>query len=118
MENRPIIETIDANAHNTPVEKFQNLVIRPIIKMKSDHIKKFVGDSLSLQKSSFTDLNQDKKIEFLNAQFNNNNSFKQYIIGIVVGNFSLLELEDYLEYKKELNKRIVQIIKERTISQL
>lgn len=118
MSKRPIIRTIDQNAAVSQEERFQNEIVRPIIKQKSNEIQFFVFKSLNLFTERFTDLSAEKKVHFIRSQFKSNQSFRNRVIGIVLGHFSEVELEQYFHKEKEINKRIIQIIEERTITQL
>jgi hypothetical protein len=99
-------------------EAFQNETIRPIVKTQSALLKRFVISQLEFMKVNFEQLNELKKKQSLAALILKNQQFKREIIGIIIGQFSLDEFEIYLTMRKEINRRITQIIHNRMIDQL
>jgi hypothetical protein len=99
-------------------ELFQNEVVRPIIKTQSDLIKHHVLHQLELMKVNFSALNSLKKEKQLTSLIQQNQQFKRELIGIVIGQFEKDELSKYYVFQKEINRRIVQIIRNRMVDQL
>ncbi len=99
-------------------EQFQNEVIRPIIKTQSYLIKLHVLNQIKSMKVVFSELNQLKKEKQLRSLMQNNQQFKREVIGIVIGQFDLKEINLYFTMQKEINRRIVQIVANRMVDQL
>lgn len=99
-------------------ELFQNEVVRPIIKTQSDLIKQHVLHQFELMKVKFSALNQLKKEKQLTSLIQQNQQFKRELIGIVIGQYDVDELSRYYTFQKEINRRIVQIIRNRMVDQL
>lgn len=108
-----ILEGIHSDA-----EFFQNEVLRPVIKMQSDLLVTRLHTALATMKVDFTLLTPFKKKELLTHLFQKDQSFKREIIGMVIGQFTLQEYQQYVPLQKELNRRIVQIVLNRCIDQL
>lgn len=109
---RPRIETSDTST-TTPIEQFQNSVLRPVIKFQHDWFVTW-GNSLPNWKMicSFS----GKKEDFLarvSDYFSKQQDKKGIIIGAVVGLMSSEELAFYFDHEKELNKRIIQMVVQR-----
>jgi len=99
-------------------EAFQNKTVRPIVKTQSELLKRFVLSQLEFMKVDFDQLNALKKKQSLAALILKNQQFKREIIGIIIGQFSLDEFAIYLTMRKEVNRRITQIIHNRMVDQL
>ncbi|PQJ78050.1 glyoxalase [Polaribacter porphyrae] len=108
-KNRPTLENL-INANTTEVEIFQNSVLRPIIKMQHDLIIAFFESYLKKRKIVFTSLSEEKKKNIIKSSMEKDISFKNKIIGSVLGHFSMDEYQNYTQNSSEFNRRIKQII--------
>ncbi|MFY0629504.1 MAG: glyoxalase [Flavobacteriaceae bacterium] len=102
----------------TEIESFQNNVLRPIIKMQHD-----------LLIASFKKLSEKRKIDFpqLNTQAIETHiknscmrdaSYKNFILGMIIGHFTEKEYNQYALSSSEYNKRIIQMIKGRLLDSI
>ena len=101
------------NKNTTDVEKFQNEVLRPIIKMQHHLLIAFFENYLQKRKIDFKVLSEEKKKLKINSIFEKDINFKNLILGIVAGHFSVDEYLSYKQRSSEFNKRILQIIIQR-----
>lgn len=101
-----------------PPEVFQNGVLRPIIKMQSDLLMAHIQARIASMKIDWTRLKLLQKREALNTLFTKDQGFKNEIVGMVIGHFSLEEYQEYKSMQKELNRRITQIVLNRSIDKL
>ena len=118
---RPIIESIIFNNKSTEVESFQNLSLRPIIKLQHAILIAFFKKHLISRKTSFKNLSAEKSFLFIENSLTKDNRLKNRLIGMIIGLFTLDEFEVYLENSSEYNKRILNILKTRykdSLSQL
>lgn len=102
----------------TREEDFQNKILRPIIKMQSDLLIAHLHNQLKTSKIHLDQLPDLKKEAALTDLFTKNQSFKREIIGMVIGDFTLVEYEIYLGCTKEINRRISQIVLNRSLDTL
>ena len=116
MKNRPQIKTIKNTNTTSETELFQNYTLRPIIKQQSDLLRSFLDITIQQNNVNFPQLSLNKQQEYIETLFLKNLSFKNRLIGIVIGNFSKEEFYQYSKNEKELNKRVLQIIKNRMLS--
>lgn len=116
IELRPIISTIIKNDSQSLEEKFQNEILRPILKLQNDLIFCFFKTYLEEKKIKFNQFPRLKKIEKIEKIFNTDSSFKAELRGFIIGMLTSFEYKQYVESKKELNKRISTMAKERIIS--
>ena len=113
---RPVIEHIGTPDNKSPEEKFQNLTLRPIIKLQHELLVSFFENYLRRKKIDFTGVGSVKQEELVSKIFRNDNMFKAELRGLIIGLFSQDEFVMYLEIASETNKRMYNMIKERLLS--
>lgn len=101
------------NKNTTEVEKFQNEVLRPIIKMQHHLLISFFENYIKKRKIDFTSLSEEKKKNKIKSVFDKDINFKNLILGLIVGHFSVNEYLYYTQNSSEFNKRVLQIIIQR-----
>ena len=101
------------NKDTTDVEKFQNEVLRPIIKMQHHLLIVFFENYLQKRKIDFKALSEEKKKIKIKSIFEKDIHVKNLILGIVIGHFSVDEYLFYSQSSAEFNKRILQIVIQR-----
>ena len=113
---RPIIKSISATENQSQEERFQNEVLRPIIKLQHDLLLLFFQHHTLKKKVSFADLNAVKKKALIAEVFKNDSQFKIELRGLIIGHFTTEEFLLYQEIRMDSNKRIVSMIEERILS--
>ena len=113
---RPIIKNISNIENKSQQERFQNEVLRPIIKLQHDLIVVFFENHTLQKKLIFSDLNAVKKSELIVSVFNKDSQFKIELRGLIIGLFTVEEFTIYQNMSSEINKRIYTMIKERLLS--
>lgn len=113
---RPIIKSISATENQSQEERFQNEVLRPIIKLQHDLLLLFFQHHTLKKKVSFADLNAVKKKALIAEIFKNDSQFKIELRGLIIGHFTTEEFLLYQEIRMDSNKRIVSMIEERILS--
>lgn len=119
MRNEPLLLslrptlTLPDNENTSPIEKFQNATLRPILKLQNDLLIAIVNDATHFDQIkhhvSSADEYKSEVITFLKQQ----SALKNQIIGLIVGHFTMGEYDDYSTNRNELNKRILQMAGER-----
>ena len=115
---RPTIKGIGSIEYITEEEKFQNLTLRPIIKLQHLLIIAFFQHHIEKKKINFSELNQHRKVELITNIFNNDSRFKTELRGLIIGLFTEGEYETYTTIAADANKRINGMIKERLLNTL
>ena len=111
---RPVLKNL-INSNTSNIERFQNEVIRPIIKMQNNLLVVFFEDYLKNRKIEFYILKYEDQENKINTILTKDINFKNILLGSIVGHFDDNEIKVYLKYTSELNKRIIQIIKQRLL---
>ena len=99
-------------------ELFQNMVLRPVIKMQHDLLIMRVKSHFSSKRVLFNVMDNKKRTEVLIKAFQSDHSLKKEIQGIITGQLSIVEFQQYLKSERSLNKRIIQMVRNRMIDSL
>lgn len=111
-KERPILSDL-VNSGTSEMEKFQNEVIRPVIKMQHDLLIASFQNYLQKRKIDFSSLNDQKKRSKISSIFKTDNNYKNLVLGFILGQFSMEEFSFYSGNPSEINRRILQIVTQR-----
>lgn len=99
-------------------EAFQNITLRPILKLQNDlFIQVFINYAVK-QKSAFFILSPDKKMNYIENVIHKDIKFRNLLKGMIIGFFTVNEFQDYIKNSSNLNKRMMNLLIERLKSQL
>lgn len=115
---RPIIPTIGSQENASKEERFQNEILRPIIKMQHDIILTYFENYLIKMKVNLDGVSGFKKKEIVTNAFGKNQQLKMELRGIILGQLTLKEFRTYTEMTDSINKRIGNMLKERILSSI
>jgi len=118
MENpkkqlRPEILSIIKTENFSALEKFQNEILRPIIKLQHDLILTRFEHYLKQNKINIIELNKIQKTDLMNKLFKSDTRLKNDFRGLIIGLFTLEEYKEYLTISSQLNKRINNMIRQK-----
>lgn len=112
---RPILDDV-LQQNTNPIETFQNTVLRPILKQKAEVLSNVLENQLFKIKFDFKNHNNKQIRSKIKSIFDNDHRFKQFLIGFVIGNFTITEFDFYISNQSELNKRILSLLLQRLLS--
>ena len=112
---RPDFMTTTINDGMSADERFQNLVLRPIIKLQRELLIEVFKNYVAKHKNVFYDLSLEKRIDYIENAIHKDMKFRNSLKGMVIGQFTVEEYEQYIENSSALNKRMMNIVKERLI---
>jgi hypothetical protein len=99
-------------------EAFQNITLRPILKLQNDlFIAVFINYAVK-QKNVFFTLSPDKKMNYIENSIHRDIKFRNLLKGMIIGFFTVNEFHDYVKNSSNLNKRMMNLLIERLKSQL
>lgn len=113
---RPDYMTTTINDGMSAEERFQNLVLRPIIKLQNNLFIEVFKNYVSKHKNVFYDLSLKKRIDYIENTIHKDMKFRNSIKGTVIGMFTIDEYQLYIQNSSALNKRMMNIVKERLIN--
>jgi hypothetical protein len=99
-------------------ELFQNMVLRPIIKMQHALLILRVRSYFSGKKVPFQTMDVKKRAQAVEQAFSGDPLLKKELQGMVLGQLSADEFKSYLKNEKAYNKRIVQMLRNRMLDSL
>ncbi|GGK29428.1 hypothetical protein GCM10007962_24590 [Yeosuana aromativorans] len=115
---RPEISTTTINDTMSSDERFQNMVIRPIVKLQNDLLIEVFKNYINKYKGSFYELSVEKRIHFIENAIQKDIKFRNSLKGILIGLFTVSEYKIYIQNSSALNKRMMNIVKDRLISNI
>ena len=110
---RPEISSIIKTENFSAEEKFQNEILRPIIKLQHDLILSYFEHYLKQNKVKMNELNNTQKKDLTLKLFKADTRLKTELRGLITGLFTLEEFKEYLSLSSQLNKRINNMIQQR-----
>lgn len=115
---RPEVPNAKVDQSTLSLESFQNSTLRPIAKFQNDLMLLVFENYIKRYKNVFHNLGNEEKLKYIENTVKKDSKFKNLIRGIFMGHFSRDEYQFYHENSSEVNKRIINLTKERLQSQL
>jgi len=115
---RPIIAKALVYDNMSKDERFQNTTLRPIIKMQNELFIGVFKNYIKKRKNVFYELSLAKQLQYIENAINKDMKFRNSLKGMVIGQFTSEEYETYVTNSSALNKRMMNIVKERLVSNI
>lgn len=115
---RPEIPSAKVSENMSLNEQFQNKTLRPIAKLQNDLLLAVFRNYIKKHKNKFYELKLEQRHIYIENAIQKDVKFRNSLKGIIIGQFTLAEFEDYIKNSSSLNKRMMNIVKERLQSQL
>lgn len=112
---RPEIISAKIKENMSAEEHFQNLVLRPIIKFQNELIIEVFKNYVVKYKSVFYDLSLQKRQDYIENLVQKDMKFRNSVKGMIIGLFTVEEYLIYIENSSALNRRMMNMIKERLL---
>ena len=115
---RPKVNSNKSISYKNDIEKFQNIVLRPILKFQNDLLVELFIFEFEKTKTKFDLINNEQKIKLIINNLKYNNKLKQILLGTIIGMFSNKNITFYKTNYSKINKRIFSMLNDRLIDQL
>ena len=115
---RPELRKGKIEAEATSDEYFQNNTLRPVISFQNDLLLAAFRNYAIKHKGYFFDLDQEKKLKYIENAIQKDIKFRNSLKGMVIGQFTLEEYERYILTSSALNKRMMNMVIERLKDQM
>jgi len=115
---RPDFSTTTINNSMSSDERFQNLVLRPIIKFQNDILIEVFKNYVSKHKNVFYDLSLEKRMDYVENAVQKDMKFRNSIKGMIIGLFTVEEYALYIKNSSALNKRMMNIAKDHLLNHI
>ena len=99
-------------------ELFQNKTLRPIIKLQHDLLIAVFKNYITKHKNVFSELSLQKQLLYIENAIHKDVKYRNSIKGMIIGQFTVEEYALYIQNSSALNKRLMNIVKERLIDSL
>jgi hypothetical protein len=99
-------------------ELFQNMVLRPVIKMQHDILILRVKSYFTSKRVMFNMMYKKKRTVAIEQAFLGDNAFKKEIQGMILGQLNTDEFQNYLKSERSMNKRIIQMVRNRMLDSI
>jgi hypothetical protein len=113
-ETRPIIET--AAAMEGEMERFQNGVLRPILKQQNDRLKAQLLHYIQKRKDAYFKIPTNARAEYITHAVRKDLRFKSQLMGTIMGCFTAAEFDIFVANETELTRRMTDLLVQRLIS--
>lgn len=115
---RPEIPNAKVNDSMSADEQFQNRTLRPVAKLQHDLLLEVFRNYITKHKNVFYGLNTAKRVDYIENAVNRDQKFRNSLKGIIMGLFTIEEYLAYISNSSTLNKRMMNIVRERLISSI
>lgn len=99
-------------------ELFQNTTLRPVIKMQHDLLIAVFKNYIAKHKNVFYELSLEKQLAYIENAIHKDMKFRNSLKGMIIGQFTVEEYDIYIKNSSALNKRMMNIVKERLIDSI
>ena len=113
LRMRPEIPSAKITSNMSADECFQNKTLRPVAKLQNDLLLAVFRNYVAKHKNVFYDLTIEKRLDYIENAIHKDMKFRNSLKGIIIGQFTLKEFETYIQNSSALNKRMMDIVKER-----
>ena len=113
---RPLI--ITEKDATTEAERFQNETLRPILKMQNDLLTAIFRRFMAKRKVPFDSFSPPRKEQQIEHSLSKDNRLRGLLLGVVIGQFTIGEYEQFLSQESEATRRIMSMMAERLKSGL
>ena len=115
---RPEIPSARISEDMCSDERFQNYTLRPIIKLQNPLFLSVFANYVAKYKNSFHTLTIEKRMTFVENAIHRDIKFRNSLKGMVIGQFTVEEYENYIQNSSALNKRMMNMVIERLKDQI
>tara|TARA_R110000868_G_scaffold124800_1_gene329665 strand:+ start:1118 stop:1534 length:417 start_codon:yes stop_codon:yes gene_type:complete len=115
---RPEILSTTINDSMSSDERFQNLVLRPVIKLQNDLLIEVFTNYVAKHKMVFYGLTLEKRTDYIENAVQRDMKFRNSLKGMIIGQFTVEEYLLYIENSSALNKRMMNIVKQRLLNNI
>lgn len=115
---RPVLSKAKVNPETSSDEYFQNVTLRPIIKLQNPLFVEVFKNYIRKHKNKFYELNLESRLFYIERAVQKDIKFRNSLKGMVIGQFTLEEYQQYVQNSSALNKRMMNMVIERLKDQV
>lgn len=115
---RPSIPSAQVNDSMSADEQFQNGTLRPVVKLQNDLLLEAFRNYIAKHKNVFYNLTIERRMNYIENAIQKDIKFRNSLKGMVIGQFTVDEYRRYIQNSSALNKRMMNLVKERIQSNI
>ncbi|HNQ26888.1 MAG TPA: glyoxalase [Aquaticitalea sp.] len=115
---RPEIAEALLSENMSAEERFQNITIRPILKLQHELLIDVFKNYIAKHKNVFYELSLPKQLDYIENAIHKDMKFRNSLKGMIIGQFTIEEYSAYTQNSSALNKRIMNMVKASFIDHL
>ena len=115
---RPEIPSAIISENMSRDEQFQNKTLRPVAKLQDLLFVEVFRNYIHKHKNTFYGFSIEKRLQFIENAIQRDIKFRNSLKGIMIGQFTMEEYGIYIQNSSALNKRMMNIVKERMFSNI
>ena len=118
LDIRPEIPSATVTIQTSADERFQNITLRPVIKLQNDLFIEVFKNYIRKHKNAFYELSVEKKMLFIENAIQKDIKFRNSLKGMIIGQFTIEEYDMYIQNSSALNKRMMNLVIDRLKEQV
>ena len=118
LELRPEIPFAKITDNMSDEERFQNKTLRPIAKLQNDLFLAMFRNYIKKHKNKFYELKLESRMIYVETAIQKDIKFRNSLKGAIIGQFTIEEYDTYILNSSALNKRMMNIVRERLQSNI
>ena len=118
IDIRPEIPSAKINDQMSAEEHFQNATLRPIAKLQNDLLVEAFRNYITKHKNVYYNLTVEKRMAYIENAIQKDIKFRNSLKGMLIGQFTLDEYLTYIQNSSALNKRMMNLVRERIQSNI
>jgi len=115
---RPTISSALIYDNMSSDERFQNVTLRPVIELQNELFIEVFKNYVAKHKNVFYELSLPKQLDYIENAIHKDMKFRNSLKGMVIGQFTVEEFMIYIQNSSALNKRIMNLVKERLVDHI
>ena len=115
---RPEIPNAKITPDMSKDEQFQNGTLRPIIKFQNPLLIEVFKNYIIKHKNAFYEMSIEKRLDYIENAIQKDIKFRNALKGMVIGQFTAEEYMAYIQNSSALNKRMINLVRERIQSNI
>ncbi|WP_028375770.1 hypothetical protein [Leeuwenhoekiella sp. MAR_2009_132] len=118
IDIRPEIPSARVNDQMSAEEHFQNATLRPVAKLQNDLLVEAFRNYIAKHKNVYYNLTVEKRLAYIENAIQKDIKFRNSLKGMLIGQFTLEEYRTYIKNSSALNKRMMNLVRERIQSNI
>ncbi|WP_281543221.1 glyoxalase [Maribacter aestuarii] len=118
IQIRPQIPSAKILPHMSSEEHFQNMTLRPVLKLQNNLLLASFQNYIVKTKNAFYELKLESRMDFITNAIQKDIKFRNSLKGMLIGQFTLEEYELYIQNSSALNKRMMNMVIKRLQDQI